>query len=203
MVGASAEAGDLVFELIEKYGIDCDANRCGWVRSATSASTLAALSETGRQWRARGHAVDEINADEMARLLGVKHYAGGLIDRRGGNLHPLNYALGLAAAAEKAGAKIHGQSRVKQMNSDADSITVTTDTGRVTAGKGLICTNAYTGPLADPLGQSVVPVTSVQVATAPLSDNVAHSILPEGHSPSDTRRLLVYFRQDANGVDSG
>ncbi|WP_316247489.1 Gamma-glutamylputrescine oxidoreductase [Roseobacter fucihabitans] len=199
MVAASAVAGDLVFGLIKKYGIDCDANRCGWVRSATSASTLAALSETGRQWRARGHAVDEIDADEMARLLGVRHYVGGLIDRRGGNLHPLNYALGLAAAAERAGAKIHGQSRVKQMNSDADSITVTTDTGSVTAGKALICTNAYTGPLADPLGQTVVPVTSVQVATEPLSDNVAHSILPEGHSPSDTRRLLVYFRKDAHG----
>lgn len=199
MVAASAAAGDLVFGLIKKHGIDCDANRCGWVRAATSASTLAALSETGRQWRARGHAVDEIDADEMAHLLGAKHYVGGLIDRRGGNLHPLNYALGLAAAAEKAGAIVHGQSRVKEVNSDVNSITVTTDAGTVTAGKALICTNAYTGPLANPLGQTVVPVTSVQVATEPLSDNVARSILPEGHSPSDTRRLLVYFRKDAHG----
>lgn len=199
MVAASAAAGDLVFGLIEKHGIACDANRCGWVRSATSAKTLAALRETGHQWRKRGHAVDEIDADEMARLLGVKHYVGGLIDRRGGNLHPLNYALGLAAAAEKAGARINGNSRVKGLQSDADCVTVTTRTGKVTAARALICTNAYTGPLANPLGQSVVPVTSVQVATEPLSDNVAQSILPAGHSPSDTRRLLLYFRKDAHG----
>ena len=199
MVAASAAAGDLVFGLIEKHGIKCDANRCGWVRSATSTATLAQLSETGRQWRARGHAVDEIDADEMARLLGVRTYVGGLIDRRGGNLHPLNYALGLAAAAEKAGAMIHGNSRVTKMSSTDDTVTVTTENGQVTAQKALICTNAYTGPLAQPLGQTVVPVTSVQVATTPLSQNVAQSILPEGHSPSDSRRLLVYFRKDAEG----
>jgi glycine/D-amino acid oxidase-like deaminating enzyme len=63
----------------------------------------------------------------------------------------------------------------------------------------LVCTNAYTGGLANPLGQSVIPVTSVQVATAPLSSNVAASILPQGHAPSDTRRLLIYFRKDAAG----
>lgn len=199
MVEASAAAGDLVFGLIKKHDIQCDANRCGWVRSATSAKTLAQLSETGRQWRAMGHAVDEIDADEMARLLGVRHYAGGLIDRRGGNLHPLNYALGLAAAAEKAGARIHDNSRVEALNSDGDVVHVKTAKGQVTAAKALICTNAYTGPLAQPLGQTVVPVTSVQVATEPLSDNVAQSILPEGHSPSDTRRLLIYFRKDAEG----
>ncbi|MBE1282764.1 MAG: FAD-dependent oxidoreductase [Rhodobacteraceae bacterium] len=199
MVEASAAAGDLVFGLIEKHDIQCDANRCGWVRSATSSKTLAQLSETGRQWRARGYAVDEIDADEMARLLGVKHYVGGLIDRRGGNLHPLNYALGLAAAAEKAGAKIHGQSRVEGLQSDGDVVTVKTRNGQVTASKALVCTNAYTGPLAQPLGKTVVPVTSVQVASEPLSDNIARSILPEGHSPSDTRRLLLYFRKDADG----
>lgn len=199
MVEASAAAGDLVFGLIEKYAIQCGANRCGWVRSATSAKTLSQLSETGRQWRARGHAVDEIDTDEMARLLGVRYYVGGLIDRRGGNLHPLNYALGLAAAAEQAGARIHGHSCVKELNSDGDMVQVKTQAAQVTAAKALICTNAYTGPLAQPLGQTVVPVTSVQVATEPLSDNVVRSILPEGHSPSDTRRLLVYFRKDAAG----
>ena len=63
----------------------------------------------------------------------------------------------------------------------------------------MICTNAYTGDLAPPLGRTVVPVTSVQVTTRPLSANVAASILPMGHSPTDTRRLLFYFRKDAAG----
>ena len=43
--------------------------------------------------------------------------------------------------------------------------------------KVLICTNAYSGPLDKPLAASVLPVRSVQVATAPLSGNLAPTIL--------------------------
>jgi glycine/D-amino acid oxidase-like deaminating enzyme len=199
MLARTARGGDLVFGLIERHGIACEANRCGWVRAATNARTRATLSEIGRQWRAHGHDVDEIDSAEMARLLGVGVYVGGLIDRRGGNLHPLNYALGLAAAAERAGATIYGRSAATGVASDGEAVTVTTAAGRVTARRALICTNAYTGDLASPLGRSVIPVTSVQVATEPLSANVAASILPEGHSPTDSHRLLLYFRKDAAG----
>ena len=143
--------------------------------------------------------VEPVSRAEMARLLGVDRYVGGIIDRRGGNLHPLNYALGLADAAIKAGAVLHGQSRAAAIDEDGESVTVRTEGGAVRAARAVIATNAYTGPLAAPLGASVVPVTSVQVATAPLGDNIAGTILPEGHSPSDTHRLLVYFRKDPQG----
>jgi glycine/D-amino acid oxidase-like deaminating enzyme len=188
-----------VFDLIREHEIECAANNCGWVRSATTAKTLRELREIGRQWRARGHEVDDVSASEMTDLLGSDAYLGGVIDRRGGNIHPLNFALGLVAAAEKVGAHIYGDGRVIGVKATPDSVTVITAIGQVTAKRALICTNAYTGDLASPLGQTVVPVTSVQVATAPLSENVAKSILPRGHSPTDTRRLSFYFRKDAAG----
>ena len=199
MVARSASGGDLVFSLIEKYGIQCDANQCGWIRSATNSRTLAALGETGRQWRARGHDVEDMDARTMSDYLGANIYKGGVIDRRGGNLHPLNYALGLADAAQSAGARLFARSPVNDIKSDGETVAVSTDLAVVKARYALICTNAYTGDLMQPLGQSFVPVTSVQVATVPLSDNVARSILPDGHSPSDTHRLLLYFRKSADG----
>lgn len=199
MVALSGGAGALVFDLIAKHNIQCDAQNCGWVRSATNSKTLEGLHEAGRQWRARGHDVDELSAAEMMDLLGADVYVGGLIDRRGGNIHPLNYALGLANGAVKAGATLHGNSRVVDVEGTPDIVTVSTENGHVTARRAIICTNAYTGDLVSPLGRSVVPVTSVQVATAPLSENVAQSILPMGHSPTDTRRLIFYFRKDAAG----
>jgi len=199
MLARTAASGELVFDLIARHGIDCDANPCGWIRAAHTEKARAKLDETARQWRAHGGAVDPLDAVEMERLLGTRAYVGGVIDRRGGNLHPLNYALGLAHAAVRAGARLHGHSRVREVVEEGESVLVRTEGGAVRAGRALLCTNAYTGDLANPLGRSVVPVTSVQVATAPLSDNVARSILPDGHSPSDTRRLLVYFRKDAMG----
>lgn len=199
MVGRTGASADLVFSLIERHGISCDASRCGWIRAAHSEKALRALESTRRQWSAHGAEIDPLDADEMERLLGARDYVGGVIDRRGGNLHPLNYALGLARAAETAGARICGESPVTAIEDGGDAVTVRTRQGRVTAARALVCTNGYTAELAQPLGRSVVPVTSVQVATEPLGDNIARSILPEGHSPSDTRRLLVYFRKDAQG----
>jgi glycine/D-amino acid oxidase-like deaminating enzyme len=198
-VALSGGAGALVFGLIRKHAISCDALNCGWVRSATNAKTLAGLQHIGREWRARGHDVGEVSAKDMEGLLGVDAYVGGIIDRRGGNIHPLNFALGLADAAEKAGARIYGDSYVTSVSATPDIVTVATAQAQVTAKRALICTNAYTGDLMQPLAQTVVPVTSVQVATAPLSQNVAKSILPMGHSPTDTRRLIFYFRKDAAG----
>ncbi|TNF63070.1 MAG: FAD-binding oxidoreductase, partial [Rhodobacteraceae bacterium] len=60
-------------------------------------------------------------------------------------------------------------------------------------------TNGYSGPLHGGLARSVVPVRSVQVATAPLSENLRGTILPERNQVSDMARLLLYFRVDARG----
>lgn len=199
MTAISGGGGDLVFDLIARHDIACDAKRVGWIRAAHTRKALAELENIAAQWRARGGDVSPLAQDELARLLGVNDYLGGTIDARGGNLHPLNYALGLADAAARHGAQIYASSRVVGFERDDNHTTVRTAQGAVTAQKVLICTNAYTGDLGNPLGKSVIPVTSVQVATAPLSDNVARSILPEGHTVSDTRRVLIYFRKDAAG----
>ncbi|MGI1660668.1 NAD(P)/FAD-dependent oxidoreductase [Palleronia sp. KMU-117] len=199
MVALAGEAGDLVFDLIDRHGIACAPRRTGWIRAATTPKALASLGDLARQWQARGAEVEPLDRRAIAALTGTEAYLGGLIDRRGGNLHPLNYALGLAAAAERAGARLHGQSRVTALHANGEVVTVETAAGRVTARAALICTNAYTGRLADPLGRSVLPVTSIQVATEPLGDNLAQSILPDGQQVSDSRRLLLYFRKDAEG----
>ncbi|MBT5455202.1 MAG: FAD-binding oxidoreductase, partial [Rhodospirillaceae bacterium] len=59
--------------------------------------------------------------------------------------------------------------------------------------------NGYTDGLWPGLEQSVVPVFSVQVATAPLGENIRGKILGGGEVLSDTHRVLWYFRQDGQG----
>ena len=48
--------------------------------------------------------MQRLNATQIAQLTGSEAYIGGLLDPHGGNIHPLNYALGLADAALAAGA---------------------------------------------------------------------------------------------------
>jgi glycine/D-amino acid oxidase-like deaminating enzyme len=140
-----------------------------------------------------------LSREETAALLGTDAYRCAMIDERGGNLHPLNYALGLAGAASRAGAIIHGGSRVTRLESRGDSHVLHTEGGRLTARKVLIGTNGYSGDATPPLARTVVPIRSIQVATDILPEALQRSILPQGHSASDSRRLLLYFRKDQHG----
>jgi glycine/D-amino acid oxidase-like deaminating enzyme len=200
MIEMSGNAGDLVFELIEKHNIQCDAIRPGWIRAAHTPKTLAELHNLADDWQRLGADVRHLNRDEIARLTGTEDYLGGLIDMRGGNLQPYNYAVGLADAADRLGAKVHGASAVTRIEKTAGGHTVHTATGSVEAPQIVLCTNAYSKKdLHSGLSKSILPVRSVQVATKPLSDNIRKSILPQLHALSDARRLLLYFRLDSEG----
>jgi glycine/D-amino acid oxidase-like deaminating enzyme len=60
----------------------------------------------------------------------------------------------------------------------------------------VIGTNGYTDDLWPGLKETVVPVASHIVASRPLGQNLARSILPGRHAVSETRRVLFYFRMD-------
>jgi glycine/D-amino acid oxidase-like deaminating enzyme len=126
-------------------------------------------------------------------------YAGGMLDRRAGALHPLSYARGLARAAQRAGARLHGRSAVRRLQSDVGGWRVTAARGAVRARTVILATNAYTGGLWPGLRQTMLPVQSYQVATEPLSEAVRRRVLPGGQVVSDLRRILFYFRLDPQG----
>ena len=199
MIALSGGAGKLVFDLIAQHDIECDVRPVGWLRAAHNDTALRSLERKATQWQTHGASMQCLNAVEIAQLLGTEAYVGGIVDPRGGNIHPLNYALGLANAAIAAGAKICGQTKVEAVVTGGSFHTIISAHGKVRARKVLVCTNGYTGDLIPGLRQSVVPIRSVQVATAPLCNNLRASILPGLHAPSDTRRLLSYFRTDAAG----
>ncbi|GAB5470698.1 MAG: FAD-binding oxidoreductase [Rhodospirillales bacterium] len=190
---------DLVFELIEKHAIDCQASRDGWLQGAHSTKIMPTMEARVRQWQARGAPVTLLDRAETTRLSGATGYVGAYCDPRGGQLNPLGYARGLAAAAIKAGASLHGASPATGLTAEGKRWRVTTPEGSLLAEQVLLCTNAYSDDLWPGLRRSVIPVFSYQVATAPLSDNLRRSIMPEGHALSDTRRLLTYCRLDPDG----
>ena len=199
MVRLSGDAADLVFGLIRRHGIDCAGAQTGWIQPVHDRAALSVVEKRVTQWNRRGAPLRMLSKGETADLLGTGQYLAGMIDERGGNLHPLNYALGLATAAQRAGAVLHGQSRALRLDSNDSGHVIHTAKGTLKAHRVLVCTNGYTDGFLPPLARTVVPIRSIQVATAPLGDNIRRSILPGGHSASDSRRLLLYFRLDPQG----
>jgi len=193
---------DMPFDLIERHGISCDAVRAGWIQGAHGPAAADQMRLKAERLASNGGDVAYLDAEDVARLTGSTWYHGAFLDKRGGTLQPLSYARGLARAAMTAGAKIYGNSLVSSLVREEGYWCAKTEAGSVCrAGKVLLCTNGYSdlADLVPEITRSVVPFYSYQLATEPLSDNLRKSILPEGHGASETRRVLSYFRLDAEG----
>ncbi len=199
LVGFAGAAPDLVFDLIGRHGIACDAVRNGWLQPAHSPAGRVAAERRAEQWARRGADVAVLSRAEMAAMLGSEAYCGGWIDRRGGTIQPLAFARGLAAAAIAKGAVIHGGTLAETVRREDTGWRVETVGGSLVAPTVLVCTNGYTDALVPGLAQDVLSLNSYQAATRPLPESIRRTILPGGQAASDTRRVLAYFRLDRDG----
>jgi glycine/D-amino acid oxidase-like deaminating enzyme len=192
-------APDLVFALIEKHGIDCEAVRSGTLHCGVGAKGLAELEQRAAQWQARGAPVTLLSAAEAASKIGSPAYTGALLDARAGTIQPLAYVRGLAQAAIAAGARIHTASPARSVTRDGARWVVGSDQGTVTADWVVVATDAYTNGLWPEIRSEQVCLPYFNFATAPLSDNLRKSILPERQGAWDTREVLSSFRFDRAG----
>jgi glycine/D-amino acid oxidase-like deaminating enzyme len=200
LIDAVSRSADLVFELIERHGIDCQPVRKGWLQVAYSPQHIAAMHARAEQWARRGAATQMLDRNEVAARLGTDAFAGGWLDGRAGGIQPLAYTRGLVRAAQAAGASVHGSSAVTSLERRGTQWHATTASGAsVVADQVLIATNGYTGGLWPGLSRTVLAANSFIVATAPLQGAAAHAILPGGETASTSQRLLLYFRKDAQG----
>ena len=199
LVSGLAGGPDLVFGLIARHGIECEAVRAGLIFAAHNRAAIAGLDRRARFWHERGADVERIGRDALITLTGSRYYEAALLDRRGGTLNPLGYARGLARAAVGAGARLFENSRVLSLHRAGGGWRLTTARGEITAAQVVLATDAYSDDLWPGLRRSLIPLRAYQLVSAPLSDNLRRSVLPGGQSLSDTRRLYSGIRQRPDG----
>ena len=198
MFDVSVEALDLLKDRVARHAIDCDLH-WGQLHVAIKPRQVTEL----QAWR------DELVADygydtlrwlgrtELGSLLATERYLGGLYDTRSGHLHPLNYTLGLAAAAEAAGARIFEGSPVTRLE-HGDPVVVHTAAGRVRAPQVALCCNAYVDELSPRLRARIMPVGTYIVATEPLGQSRIEALMRENVGVTDVNFVLDYFRRSAD-----
>ena len=139
-----------------------------------------------------GHEVEVMDRAAFADLVKSPLYQGGFLDRSGGHLHPLAYALALARAAEAAGAVIYEESEVTHLVTDPE-VKLLTPTGQVEADHAIIAGNGYLPNILPPVNARVVPINSFIAATEPLPDRW-QEVLAEDIAVADDRFVVNYFR---------
>lgn len=195
------DSAQYLFDVVRKYDIPAEAEQAGWVQPVHSPGRMKIAEKRVREWSALGAPVELLDSDATARMLGSRAWFGGFWNRTGGHINPLALARGLAEVAMRLGAVIRSRSPVTSFTRAGDGWVVKTAGGSVKAKALVLATNAYTGEFADALApevaREVIPVLSWQMATKPISDNVAKTIIPDRQAMSDTHRELYFTRWDA------
>lgn len=195
-LGVSAR--DRVHARIERHNIDCDL-RHGHIHLAAKKRDYAYLKDEAafiEKLFGKSEAILVPPAD-IGQYVNVSGYHGGIFTPKGGHLHPLKYARGLARAAESAGARLYEGSRVVSVT-DGCKATVRTAAGSVTAPIALMACDAYMGDLAPSAGRFAMPVMSHVIATEPLGADRAKALIPSNAAVSDSLFVINYFRLSAD-----
>lgn len=202
MWDTSLEGLALLRSLIARHRIECDL-RWGHME-------VALKSRQREELRAQQHSLENIyrysslrllEKNELRETLATERYVAGLYDSQGGHLHPLNYVLGLAAAALQAGVQIYEQSpavAVRQADHGSDEVHVHTANARVRARFAVLCCNAYVNQLAPALDKRIMPIVTYIAATEPLGELRAAQLIRNNIAVSDTNFILDYFRRSAD-----
>lgn len=193
-----SDAPRMVFDLIEKHQIRCEATRTGTIHAAHAPAGLADLKARHAEWQRLGEPVDLLTRQDVSELTGSKAFFGGLLDRRAGTINPMGYCRGLARAARGAGARISTGLRATRLGRDGDLWRVETDGGAVRAKNVVLGTNAYTDDLWPGLSATFRTIHYLQVATTPLGPEAAH-ILPGRQGLWDTGPIMFNCRRDGEG----
>ncbi len=194
------EAKALVRDLIARHAIDCDLKR-GLILADHKPHYVPQSHAYARHLdEAYGYAALELlSREEIRALVGSQAYYGGVMDRDAGHLHPLNFALGLAAAAARAGARLHDGARVRSVDDGAAQARVTTEGGGVVnAGFVLECGNGLMDGLDGRVDTHVMSICNYIAATAPLGAR-AQEVIANDAAVADSRFVVNYFRLSSDG----
>jgi len=197
---ASLDALELIKELVNDDGIDCDWHQDGDLALAAKPSHFESLQKKVK-WHKEmlGHELHIVPPSEIQAEIGSQAYFGGLIDDHGAGLHPSKLAFGLAEVAAKYGAMLFEEAGVFDIRKQADGYLLQTIKGELKAKEVIVATNGYTDKLVNGLKSRVLLVGSYSIVTEPLSDELQKELSPTGKMFWNTKWFLNYFRMTPDG----
>lgn len=190
---AMIDTVDEVGRVAAAEGIDCDFAKGGTVSLARGPAQLAAARAEVADAQRWG--VDHLELRDAAHSpRGATGALGSTFDPACARLHPAKLVRGLARVVERLGVTIYEETEVLSWRSGE----VLTDHGAVSADTIVIALEGYGASLPQ-THRRVLPLYSLMIATAPLSDETWDEIgIGHGQTFADFRHLLVYGQRTAD-----
>lgn len=148
---------------------------------------------------AAGHPVWKTDAfmvpkSDMARELGTDAYHGGIVNPHHCSIDVSKYHPSLLNKVLAEGAMVRGKCRVVSLERETSGFKVLTSDGSLKAGKVVLATNGYSGPLSPWLQRRLIPIGSYVIATEEIPSETIDRLFPTDRVLSDTRKLVYYYR---------
>ena len=192
------EAVDTVCGLIDEFQIDCEL-KTGNLHVASKAKEQPWLIEEAEHLQKvyDYQQIRYVDSTELADMTSGQGFYGGILDEGSRHLHPLNYALGLAKAADSLGAVLHEGSRVLSYT-EGHEVCVNTDSGTVKSKYLVLACNGYLEKLEPRTAGRIMPINNYMLATEPLSDEMARRLIRDDTSMSDSLFVIDYWKLSAD-----
>ncbi len=140
-----------------------------------------------------GHPREYWPTERVRETLRTKTYFQGLHDTTAFHIHPLNYALTLAADAEALGARIYEGTPAEKLKRGRTGWIVETPKGKIAARQVVLSGSAYPPPVWRQIDRAVLPVSTYVVVSEPMAERLGEAIRFPG-CIGDTRRASDYYR---------
>jgi len=189
----TTEAVQRIRRRIADYAIACDAVDQGviwanWFRDpAVLRQRQQLLAEHyGVQWQWLPQA-------ELRERVRSERYHDGLYERDALHLHPLNYAIGLAAAAAGQGVRIHEGSGVCSLVREGLQWRLHTAQGELQADQVVLACGGYLAALQSSIDRAILPIATYVMVTEPLRERMDECLHTRA-AIYDSRFAFDYYR---------
>lgn len=195
---AMFETVDEIGRVLAEQNIDADFVKGGQLSVALNDAQLARLRERVSSGRERGLGeldLCELSRAELDQRLGVAGARGATFSPHVARVHPAKLLVGLAAAVERLGVRIHERTPVSEIRPRA----ALTPAGIVRARWVVRATEGYTASLRG-LRRALVPMNSSMIITDPLTAEAWEEIGWAGREAvNDAAHAFVYLQRTGDG----
>jgi gamma-glutamylputrescine oxidase len=190
---ALAEHGlDLVRKTITETGMPGVDPVDGWLNVSKTDNDDELRSRVERlRWI--GANVEVWPTERVRSVLPSRQYFNAMHYPRAFHIHPLNYALGLAAAAEAAGARIFEDTPAMAIDPAGVRKRIVTPGGRVRASHVVFAGNVHLGLLMPRLSATLMPITSYVMVSEPIGEKL-HEVVRYRGAVTDGARADNHYR---------
>jgi glycine/D-amino acid oxidase-like deaminating enzyme len=190
---ALAQAGlDYVRDTVKTEGASGIDPQDGWLHVSRTnnndefVADIALLGELGCD-------IEGWPAERVRDVLRSDRYFYAVNYLRALTIHPVNYALKLAAAAERDGARIFENTPAVSIDPTGVRKRIVTPGARLRADHVVLCGNVQLGGLMPKVASTLIPMTTYVVTTAPLGDALAQAVRYRG-GISDSETADNHYR---------